>query len=106
MTAGYLMIQFILQLIVVFAGRHSGVFGEHTLEIKPEGLEETTAVNKSLHRWNPAFRVRLWAGYVWIYPTEGQFFIFRQNQCDGNVPEFLALLKSRIRGAAAVEAVS
>jgi len=94
----YLGVQLVLHLIMVLSGRHVGVFGAHALEIKDEGLEESTPVNKSLHRWNPSFSVKEFGNYVWIYPTDGQFFMIpkRPGGHDGNLAEFVAQLKIKI----------
>jgi hypothetical protein len=89
---------FVLNLLMVLASKHVGQVGLHTLEIKDEGLEESTAVNKGLHRWNPSFRIKEFGNYVWIYPTDGQYFLIpkRQGGHEGDLSGFLAQLKAKI----------
>jgi hypothetical protein len=88
----------VLHLILVLSSKHVGVLGSHTLEIKDEGLEESTTVNRSLHRWNQSFRIREFGNYVWIYPTDGQFFLIpkRQEGHEGDLSGFIAQLKTKI----------
>jgi hypothetical protein len=83
---------------MTFFGKNTGVVGEHTLEIKEEGVEESTAFNKSLHRWNLSFKIRARLGYVWIYPTDGQFFIIRNDPalCQGDMAAFLDAIRVRM----------
>lgn len=94
----YLVLQFIAAMIMVTFGKHVGLLGAHTLEIKDDGLEESTTVNKSLHRWNPSFRISESGNYVWIYPTDGRYFLVpkRPGGHEGNLAEFVLQLRTKI----------
>ena len=87
-----------LNLLVLLTSKNIGLVGWHTLEIKEDGLEECTEVNRSLHRWNPSFKVFEFGNYLWIYPTDGQFFLIpkRVGGHEGNLAEFVASLRTKI----------
>jgi len=97
-TIFYALFMLVFHLIFILAGKHVGVLGAHTLEIKDDGLEESTAVNKSLHRWNPQFKVREFGNYVLIYPTDDKYFQIpkRNGGHKGDLATFLAHLKTKI----------
>jgi len=97
-TIVYFALQILLHLIMVWCSKHRGIEGSHTLEIKDDGLEESTDINKSLHRWNPSFSVKEFGNYVWIYPTDGHFFVIpkRSGGYEGDLAGFLALLKTKL----------
>jgi hypothetical protein len=92
----------LINVLLILSRKHTGIVGEHTLEIKEDGLEETTTVNRSLHRWNPAFRINKFGPHVWIFTTDTQFFLIPKTPeaHDGNLEEFLAALRSRMNQTA------
>jgi hypothetical protein len=87
-----------LNLLVLLTSKNIGQVGWHTLEIKDDGLEECTEVNKSLHRWNSSFKILEFGNYLWIYPTDDRFFLIpkRAGGYEGNLAEFVALLRTKI----------
>jgi len=95
----YFAVMLLLNWIMVYSSKLAGIVGVHTLEIKEEGLEESTAVNKSLHRWNPSFRIKESSGYVWIYPTDQQFFLVptKPGRCQGDLAGFLNELRAKLK---------
>ena len=97
-TLFYVSVQLVIQLFMVLFSKNVGLLGTHQLEIKDEGLEESTAVNKSIHRWNPSFSVKESGRYVWIFPTDGHYFLIpkRRNGHEGDLTEFIIQLKSKI----------
>jgi len=54
----------------VFVNQNRGVIGEHTIEIREEGLLERTAINESLHRWAGFHKVQESRRYLFIYATD------------------------------------
>ena len=88
----------VVTLFMVGFGKHVGLLGAHKLEIKDEGLEESTTVNKSLHRWNPEFRVKEFGNYVWIFTTADRFFQIpkRNGGHEGDLAGFVAQLRSKM----------
>lgn len=97
-AALYIGFQVVVNGIMILFSKHRGVEGLHLLEIKDEGMEESTEVNKSLHRWNPSFRVQEFGNYILIFPTDGVFFIIpkRRGAYEGDLASFCHLLKSKI----------
>lgn len=99
----FLMMMLVLNWIFVYASKLTGVIGAHKMEIKEDGLEESTDVNKGLHRWNPSFRIKETGSYVFIYPTEGHLFQIpkRAGQFEGDLNAFLDQLRTKVKSHAA-----
>ncbi len=95
----YFAIVIALTAITTYLNKFSGVIGTHALEIKEEGLEESTAVNRSFYRWNASFRIKEFGNYVWIYPTDSVFFLVskKQGAYEGDFAAFMDQLKTKIR---------
>jgi len=54
--------QILVQVPLLFFNKNRGVLGEHTFEIREEGLREITNDNDSLHRWSGLHRL----GTTWV----------------------------------------
>lgn len=81
-----------------FLRKDQGVLGEHTLEITPDGLVESTEVNRSLANWRTVFRVletRRYA-YVYVSATNAHIIPKHRQPLEGSVDEFLTVLRARI----------
>jgi hypothetical protein len=95
----YLAILVVLYLIMTYSSKLTGVIGPHRMVIKDEGLEESTAVDQSFHRWSNSFRIKEFGSYVWIYPTDQKLFLVPKTpgRCEGDLAEFLEQLRTRIK---------
>jgi hypothetical protein len=95
----FLTVTLLLTLVHTYSSKLTGVIGAHTMEIKDDWIEESTAVDKSFHRWNASFRVKEFGNYVWIWPTEQKVFLIpkKPGRYEGDLAGFLAELKTKIK---------
>jgi hypothetical protein len=62
--------QILFHMFWVFVNKNRGVVGEHTIEIRDDGLIERTAVNESLHRWPGFGKIQASRRYLFIFATD------------------------------------
>jgi hypothetical protein len=63
-------VQFLFHTFWVFVNKNRGVIGEHTLEIRDDGLLERTAVNESLNRWEGFHKIQASRRCLFIFATD------------------------------------
>ncbi len=85
--------------VLLFKGK--GVLGEHTLTILDEGLEETTAYNRTLNRWSAMPPVWSTSDYHFIFITENMAHLVPRKRplLEGDLEAFVAAVRDRIAGA-------
>jgi hypothetical protein len=83
----------------LFLSKGKGVLGEHTLEITEEGLEERTAFNVSLQRWNGIPRVRKIGRSYMIFITDASAHIIPPPSgiLEGDAEQFIATVRAKIK---------
>lgn len=59
---------FVALWILLRKGR--GMFGEHELIIREDGLVERTDVNESMHRWTGFHKIVSSGGYLYVFVTD------------------------------------
>ena len=64
------VVQVLFHTFWVFVNKNRGVIGEHTLEIRDDGLLEKTAVNESLHRWAGFHKIQASRSYLFVFVTD------------------------------------
>ncbi len=64
------VVQVLFHTFWVFVNKNRGVIGEHTLEIRDDGLLERTAVNESLNRWAGFHKIQASRRYLFIFATD------------------------------------
>lgn len=85
---------------VTFFARKEGLVCEHTLVLREDGLEEETAVNRSLHRRPAVDGMRRTWGHWFVRLSGGSAFVFRPcNVLEGDPAQFAACIHAwRKRG--------
>lgn len=85
--------------VLFFKGK--GVLGEHTLTITEEGLEETTAYNRTINRWSAMPPVWATSGYHFIFITEHMAHLVPRKRplLEGDLGAFIAAVEDRIAHA-------
>jgi hypothetical protein len=83
----------------LFLSKGKGVLGEHTLEVTEEGLEERTAFNVALQRWNGIPRVRKIGRSYMIYITDTSAHIIPPPTgiLEGDAEQFIAAVRAKIK---------
>jgi hypothetical protein len=64
------LLQVLFHIFWVFVNKNRGVVGEHTLEIREDGLLERTTVNESLNRWGGFHKIQTSRRYLFIFATD------------------------------------
>lgn len=64
------VVQILFNVFWVFVNQNLGVVGEHTIEIREDGLLERTAVNESLHRWAGFHKIQASRSYLFVFATD------------------------------------
>ena len=88
----------LLVAVSVFLEKNKGLIGEHSLELKDEGLEERTEYNTSLHKWVSPMKIRTAGNCRLLYVTDNSAHIIPP-QCrvlEGDREQFLSAIKARM----------
>jgi hypothetical protein len=85
--------------VLLFKGK--GILGEHVLTISDEGLEESTAYNRSVNRWSAMPPVWATSGYYFIFITENMAHVVPRKRplVEGDLEPFVAAVRDRISAA-------
>lgn len=67
LIGAYILILFAKQQLYKSIGNGKGVLGEHTIEIEPKGLRETTDVNQNFHKWNGVQSIESDKKYIYVF---------------------------------------
>ncbi len=109
LITAFLMVGFVLgsaflggMAVVVlnlFLSKGKGVMGEHTLEVTEEGLEERTAFNVSLQRWNGIPKVRKIGRSYMIFITDASAHVIPPPSgiLEGDAEQFIAAVRAKIK---------
>ncbi len=87
--------------VLLFKGK--GVLGEHTLTILDEGVEETTAYNRTLNRWAAMPPVWATSSFYFIFVTDNMAHLVPRKRplLEGDLEAFVAAVRARITAVSA-----
>lgn len=60
----------LVALAMAFLRPLRGIVGQHSIELRADGLVEKTDINESLHKWAGVRRIRRTGSYLQIYVTD------------------------------------
>jgi hypothetical protein len=92
--------QILIQIPLLFLNKNRGDLGEHTFEIREEGLHEITNDSDSLHRWSGVHRMGTTGRFIFIF-VAGNIVLYVPMRCFVSVSQandFIAEIRKRMAG--------
>ncbi len=85
----------------VVLGKGKGSVGEHRLTLTDEGLEESTAFNRSMNTWAGMRGIKESRGFFFVYVSDNGAHVISKKRplFEGDLPSFIGECKARIRNA-------
>jgi hypothetical protein len=90
---------FFVSALGVLLGKGKGLLGEHQLTLTGEGLEETTAYNRSLNTWAGMRGVRQTGAFYFLFVTENHAHLVPRKKplLEGDRDAFIQELRERLK---------